>query len=368
MGGSPVSLRFSRAGKESFNKIVSARVRAYFEQNNITTKANAVMVIKTIIMTLIYVGPLLTMLIADTGVILTQVLFLVMGMGMAGVGMSVMHDANHGAYSRYNWVNKLIGSSIYFISGNVTTWKVQHNIMHHTFTNVEGHDEDIDSSGLLRLHPSQEWKPVFRYQVWYGPILYGLMTLNWVAFKDFKQLLDYRKRGVGGVQKLSMKKEWFILIASKAIYFFIFLALPIIIMSISWYWVVLGFIIMHFISGVVLSFIFQLAHVVGEVDNPAAPESGKIEDEWMEHQLRTTANFSPNSKWIGWYVGGLNHQIEHHLFPNICHVHYPAIAKIVKKTADEFGLPYHEQPNFLKALRSHFKFLIEMGRPPLAIR
>jgi len=361
------NLRFSRAGKESFNKIVSSRVRAYFEENKISPKGNVAMVIKTITMLLIYLAPLMIMIFASPGILITQLLFILMGIGMAGVGMGVMHDANHGAYSRNERINKFIGASIYFISGNVTTWKVQHNVMHHTFTNVEGHDEDIDASGLLRLHPSQKWKPAFRYQAVYGPFLYGLMTLNWVSFKDFKQLLDYRKRGLGGVQKLSMKREWLILVVSKFLYFTVFLALPLIFASISWYWVLLGFIVMHFTAGVLLSFVFQLAHVVEEVDSPSSPESGRIEEEWMEHQLRTTANFSPKSKFIGWFVGGLNHQIEHHLFPNVCHIHYPAISEIVKKTAKEFNLPYHEQPNFVKALRSHFNFLSQMGKPPMAI-
>ncbi len=360
-------LRFLRSGKKSFNRVINARVRSYFEENKLSPKASVAMVIKTIVMALVYFSPLLTIVVFDTNAITTQLLFVVMGVGMAGIGMNVMHDANHGAYSKNEWVNKIIGSSIYLISGNVATWKVQHNILHHTFTNVEGHDEDIDTNSLLRLHPSQNWKSVFRYQAWYVPFLYGLGTLNRAIFKDFNQLLNYKRQEIGGGHKLSIRREWLILVISKVVYFSIFLITPIVLSSIHWYWTLLGFVLMHLTAGMILSFTFQLAHVVEEVDKLPAPLEGKIQKEWMEHQIRTTANFSPNSKWLNWYVGGLNHQIEHHLFPNICHVHYPAIAKIVKKTAKEFDLPYHEQPNFFRAIGSHFKLLSKLGKQPLAI-
>ena len=149
---------------------------------------------KTLGMLAIYFVPYTLMLTLEPGPLLLMGLFSLMGFGMAGIGMGVMHDAAHGAYHQNNIINKIMGSSIYLISGNLATWKIQHNVLHHTYTNIEGLDEDMETSGLIRLHPSQKWKKMHRFQKFYSPLVYGLLTLNWVVAKDFKQLLRYHRR------------------------------------------------------------------------------------------------------------------------------------------------------------------------------
>lgn len=358
------TVRFPRPHKESFRTILSKRVKEYFEENQISSKANTKMVLKTIGMLALYFVPYILMLTISPGVWGVLGLFFIMGFGMSGIGMGVMHDAIHGAYAANRHVNRWLGATIYLISGNAANWRVQHNILHHTFTNIEGLDEDMESSGLLRMHPSQEWKKFHRFQAFYSPFVYGLLTINWVTAKDFKQLIKYYKRGVGGHTEQSIKKEWLILIFTKMLYFSLFIVLPLVLVPVAWYWIILGFLVMHFTSGVVLSFVFQLAHMVEGVENMDIPESGMAEDEWMEHQLKTTANFARKNKIINWYVGGLNYQVEHHLFPTICHIHYPAISEIVKKTAAEFDLPYKEYKKLSHALGAHMRHLAAMGQKP----
>ncbi len=357
-------VRFARPEKDSFQNILTQRVRAYFTDNNISNKANFRMFLKTIGMLALYFVPFALMLSLNGGAGLVLGCYFLMGIGMSGIGMGVMHDAIHGAYHKNPVVNQIIGSTIYLISGNAATWRIQHNILHHTFTNIEGLDEDMETAGLIRLHPSQEWKPMHRYQKWYAPFVYGLLTLNWVVAKDFKQLVKYYKRG-GGNNLRKIRNEWIILIVTKAVYYALFIVLPLLFTSVAWYWILLGFTLMHFTASVVLSYVFQLAHMVEGVENMPMPDDGKVEEEWMEHQLMTTANFARKNKLISWFVGGLNFQVEHHLFPNICHIHYPAIAKIVKNTATEFNLPYREYRKFSEALKAHTDYLLRMGERPV---
>jgi len=358
---SALRTRFERVEKESFSQTLNKRVRQYFTDNKISPNANAKMRLKSIGMFALYVLPYLFLLIFAEGPLAVVLSFILMGVGMAGIGMGVMHDAAHGAYSSKKWENKLWGASIYLISGNLTTWKIQHNILHHTFTNIDGLDEDMETQGLLRLHPSQPLKKYHRFQAIYTPFVYGLLTLNWLISKDFKQMLTYYRRGIGGENIKSIGKKWWTLGATKALYAALFIALPLIFAGAAWYWVLLGFLAMHFTAGVILSYVFQLAHMVDGVESHEQPEDGKIKEEFMIHQLKTTANFARKNWLVNWYVGGLNYQVEHHLFPNICHIHYPAISKIVKQTAEEHNLPYNEYRTTRAALKAHIQHLSKMG-------
>lgn len=325
------------------------------------------MFFKTIAMLSFYFVPFIALFVFNPAWGWVLGLYALMGFGMSGVGMSVMHDAAHGAYHRSPKVNDFIASSIYLISGNLTTWRLQHNVLHHTYTNIEGLDDDLDTHGLLRLHPDQPLKKSHRYQVWYAPFLYSLLTLNWVTMKDFAQLIRYQKEGVAKLSDADLRKEWIKLIYTKVIYFGLFLVLPLIFLSASWYVIILGFVVMHLIAGFVLSFVFQLAHVVDHVEVSHLPEDGKpMDDEFLAHQLKTTSDFARRSKLVGWFVGGLNFQVEHHLFPHICHIHYPALSEIVRDTAKEFGLPYYEHKTLWQAVQAHLNSLRIYGSGKLA--
>lgn len=351
------SVRFPNPEPKSFSKELRKRVNAYFKEKGISKKGNYKMTLKTIGLLSIYLMPYAALYVFQPGAWLSLGLFLFMGFGMSVVGMGVMHDAAHGAYHVKNWVNKVFSSSIYIISGNATTWRLQHNVLHHTYTNIDGLDDDLETRGLIRLHPGQEWKKVHKAQVWYAPFLYSLLTLNWVISKDFNQLLRYQKNGIANFSKSELKKEWYILVATKVLYFAMFIVLPILFLDVAWYIVIIGFIIMHFVAGFLLSFVFQLAHVVDHVETFEVPTNREMEDAWMEHQLRTTSDFAQKNKLIGWFVGGLNFQVEHHLFPNICHIHYPDISKIVERTAKEFNLPYNRHNTMIEAVKSHLRSL-----------
>ena len=282
---------------------------------------------------------------------------------MAGVGMNVMHDGNHGSYSNKNWLNKIMGGSIYILAGNVYNWQVQHNVLHHTYTNIPGHDEDLEAGRVIRFSYNAEWLSIHKYQQYYSVFLYGLLTINWCLTTDFKQMGGYLKRKLSYGDFPNTTKLWTGLVISKIIYFSFWIVIPM--LYLAWWKVLIGFFVMHYTAGLILSLVFQLAHVVEETENPSPNELGEMENTWAIHQLYTTTNFAPKNWLINYYTGGLNHQIEHHLYPNISHIHYSKIADFVKQTAQECNLPYYEFETMTSALIAHLKHLKDLGVQPV---
>lgn len=358
------TLKFIPKDKTLFTSEVRKNVNDYFKLNNISTKANWKMVVKTIFMLSIYILPFILILVLPMSQWLIFPLSILMGVGMAGIGMSVMHDAVHGSYSRKLWINKLIGNSIYLIGGNTFNWKVQHNILHHTFTNIEGHDEDIEPKAVFRLSKHSPLKKMHRFQHFYAFFFYCFMTILRMT-NEFKQLKKYNNNGITEAQGSSPRKETIKLIVGKSLYLLLSLGLPLVFSGFSWWMILLGYLVMHFMAGLIMSTVFQMAHVVEEAEQPLANNFGNIENEWTIHQLETTVNFSHKSRLFAWFIGGLNYQIEHHLFPNICHVHYRHISPIVESTAKEHGLVYNQHPTFFNAVGSHLRLLKTLGRGPV---
>lgn len=355
-------IRFSHTSKDFVSEL-NSRVHHYFTSNRISKHANREMVLKTVIMFSLYLIPYFLIITNTvTGIPALIALTLVMGLGLAGIGLSVMHDANHGAYSTKPWVNELIGYSLNFIGANAFNWKIQHNVLHHSYTNIHEEDEDISPRGILRLSPHSPRKWLHRYQFIYAWFLYGMMTLVWLFAKDFVRIVRYQKTGLAKRQKAHIGREWAIMLGTKLFYIGYIFVVPILLTSLLWWQLLLGILIMHYITGFILAIIFQPAHVIEGSQFPLPNIKRTMETNWAVHQLLTTANFGNGSRWFSWYVGGLNFQIEHHLFPNICHVHYKRISAIVEKTVMEFGLPYRKHKTFMSALIGHGRLLYQLGR------
>jgi linoleoyl-CoA desaturase len=351
--------------RHDFSALLNKRVNDYFRQNDLTRHANTEMIVKSVIMFVLYFAPYAIILSGVVTGAWNIALLLLMSVGLAGIGLSVMHDANHGAYSKKKWVNTLIGYSLNLVGANAFNWKMQHNVLHHSFTNVEGEDEDISSRGVLRLTPHSKWNRIHRYQFIYAWFLYGLMTLAWMTFKDFARIHHYHKTGLAKRNHANIRKEWVILIITKLVYVGYFFVLPLLLTPFAWWQILIGIFLVHYLAGFFLAIIFQPAHVSDGAEFPLPDEENKLQHNWAVHQLLTTTNFSNNSRWFSWFIGGLNFQIEHHLFPHICHVHYRKIASIVKATAVEFGLPYRSEPTFVRALVMHARMLKKFGERPV---
>ncbi len=359
------TVRFDRKRDKEFSKTLKERVENYFVENNISKKANSGMVLKTIVLTIFYLTPVFLLWFGTiTNPWIVLLLYVLIGFGQAGIGLSIMHDANHGAYSDKPKVNNLISRYVDFVGGSSITWRIQHNVLHHTYTNIDGFDEDIDAPGYLRFSPHTERKAIHRLQHIYAWFFYSLMTVFWITAKDFLQLKRYNEMNLVKGQNTTFKAELWKMIGFKTLYWVVLFVIPMVVLTpaVAWWVVLVSFIAAHLVSGLVLAMIFQPAHVMEDLKFDLPSESGQMETHPLVHQLETTANFANNSKILSWYCGGLNFQIEHHLFPNICHVHYKKIAPIVKKTAKEFGIPYHEHKTFVRALWYHTKMLKALGR------
>jgi linoleoyl-CoA desaturase len=357
-------IKFKTGPEVQFFHTLRQRVDAYFQEHNLSRNANGKMIAKTIILLSAYVLPFATLLLFPMAFFPAMFLWILMGWAKAGIGMNIMHDANHGAYSSNARINTWIGWTLNILGGSVANWKVQHNMLHHTYTNITGLDQDIDTGTLMRLSPHEAHRRLHGGQWWYAFLLYGIMTMYWTFVKDFFMFWSYYKRGLHKEINAAPVVPYLRVIGVKVMYFAVFLGLPVL-AGIPLLHVLGGFILMHVTCGIILSVVFQLAHSIEGTEHPMPDAAGNLEDSWALHQLRTTMNFARHNKWLSWYIGGLNFQVEHHLFTRICHVHYPAIAPIVKRTAEEYGFPYLEYRTFSQAFKSHIQLLRKFGRPPL---
>lgn len=354
-------VKFNPKSSSEFFPTVRKRVDQYFKDRNISKHANAQMVLKTVFFLGLLAFSYILLLFGNlsfSGLILWAT---IMGATTAFIGFNVCHDAIHGSYSSNSHVNNVLSNVFNFIGANAYVWSITHNVVHHTYTNIPEHDEDLDvAPGLVRLSPHEPHKPIQKFQQFYAFFLYSFASLSWVFRKDFKKFFA---PNVGPVDMSKHpKKEYYKLFLYKFLYVIVFMVIPFLVMHLAWYEFLLGFIFMHLVQGLVLGLVFQLAHVVEGMSFPNPNEDNTIEEAWAVHQMHTTANFARKSALANFLCGGLNFQIEHHLFPKICHIHYRPISDIVKQTAEEFGVPYIEHPTFLQAIASHYRMLERFGK------
>jgi len=350
---------FNNKQKDFFNAL-KQEVDAYFEKHQIRKTGNWKLYAKAMILIpsalLIYFVLLTTPM--HWG--LSLLLWILFGFNMAAIGFNVMHDACHGSFSTRNWVNYLFGLTNNFLGGNAFLWKLKHNIIHHTYTNIDGVDDDINNMPFIRQCTTQQWKPMHRFQTAYMFLLYGFTSL----FMFFMDYVKYFSKKIHTTPLKKMDKwEHLVFWGGKLFFIFFYILLPVYLLG--WSQGLIGLFISQFTMGLTLAIVFQLAHVVEHAEFEAAGvDPVKIENEWAIHQVKTTANFAFTNKIATWFLGGLNYQIEHHLFPRISHIHYPAISRIVQDTCAQFGLNYLYFPTTCAAVVSHVRFMNQMGKKP----
>lgn len=357
--------RFTAPDGDAFYKALRKRVNQYFKENEIKKTGNLSLYVKTVLLFLLLWVPFaLTFVFQDLPWYMYCLLWTATGFGMAGLGLSVMHDAVHDTYSSNRKLNNLLAHfTMFFIGGFVENWRIQHNHKHHTYTNVTGVDEDIKPPiPALRFSPDTPHRKIHKFQYLYAWFFYGLMTFMWASSKDFKQLFRFKKEGFYDGRGKAYRKELVRLFAWKISYYLIYIGAPILFTEYSIGLILLGYACKHFFAGLTLSAVFQPAHVTTRTVFPHIEEDNTIKNSWAAHQILTTQNFAMKSKLFSWYVGGLNFQIEHHLFPNICHVHYKKLSPIVQDVVKEFNLPYFQKPTFAAAVIDHGKMLYDLGR------
>ena len=356
----PVKLTFSKTRERDFYTTLNKKVEDFFTSGKLSKKGNALMLFKVLFYSTVFISSYLVLIILAIPVFVQFMLWIVLGLFTAFIGLNISHDAVHGSLSSNKSVNKILGYSFNIIGGNSYVWNITHNIVHHTYTNIEGHDEDIELIPLLRMSPHQKLRKVHRYQHWYAFFFYSLSSLLWVLLKDY---IKFFKKEIGNyTHKKHPVSEYYILFLSKAVYFTIFLVIPLVFIKAAWWQILTGFVALQLIEGLTMAVIFMLAHVVEETNYPLPDITGTMENTWAVHQLYTTADFGRNNALLSFFCGGLNFQVEHHLYPRICHVHYKKISDIVKDTAASFNLRYNDNATFSGAIGSHIRLLKSLGR------
>ncbi len=337
------------------------RIQEYFDNNQVKQTGNIKLYSKTVVLFSALAAVYITLVFfTPANGWLSIFLCSLLGVIVASIGFNVMHDGAHGSYSSKKWVNESMAHSLNLLGGISFLWKQKHNINHHSYTNVEGMDEDIDIEPFIRVHEGQKRYWFHRYQHIYSFLLYGVTYFFWIFYNDFRK---YFSGQLTEITKLNKISAWdhIVFWVTKIVYITVFIGLPI--YNVGVMDTLIGYGIMVFVTGVTIAVVFQLAHVVEDM-HFVTPEgdSIKIESEWAVHQIQTTANFATKNKVISWLLGGLNFQVEHHLFPRISHVHYPAISKIVKKTCEDFNIQYKEFRTMRGAVLSHLLYLKKIGR------
>jgi linoleoyl-CoA desaturase len=335
-------------------------VEQYFSENGLTPSGNAHLYWKAGILIGSYILIYCTIMLLPVPMWLAGILAAALGTIQAFVGFNIMHDACHEAFSADKRVNYFFGLSMNALGSDAFMWRQKHNLVHHTYTNVDGIDDDIAKTPLLRMSESQPRYKAHRFQHVYLSFLYAISTIFWVLVKDFQHYFFGNGYNVK-TEKMGLA-DHLIFWSTKLVYFGLYLVLPYFVWG---FWpTVVGFVLMHAMLGLVMSFVFQLAHVVENVEfEHAEGELTIIESEWAVHQIATTSDFATRNKVVSWFLGGLNYQVEHHLFPKISHVHYPAIQQIVEKTCADFGVEYRYYPTMGEALASHFRHMKRLGMP-----
>jgi linoleoyl-CoA desaturase len=284
-------------------------------------------------------------------------------LGISGlfIAFNLSHDAAHGSLTRYPVWNKII----YYLTFNplgtdAYLWKMRHNLSHHSFPNVDGVDADIDSNYLVRLSPNRPLLPHHRWQYIYAPILYLFYTFHWVFIKDWHYLGRKNLANLHDIKHPAGEVLGFLL--AKMFYFFYLIAMPIM-MGIAWQTVLLGFIAFHFTMSYFFLFTNIMNHHAEESEFPKRDADGYLPGSWAQHQIATCLDFHPTSKVWSFFFGGFNSHCAHHLFPHVCHVHYPVISKMIIQLTAQYGLNY-KQVTWWFSLRSHFRHMKTLGNTP----
>lgn len=362
----PLSEKFSKNkkitfenSKSTFFTVLKKRVKEYHTVTGKPATGSSNGIFKALFFLITYIGGFVSLLFFPLSGPVALFICFYMGFSAAAIGFNLMHDGAHGSFSSNQWFNRLAAYSINLLGGDAVLWKNKHNMIHHTYTNLEGYDQDIALEPVLRSCISQKKLWFHKYQHIYCFIVYGLSSVLWIFVLDF---IKYFTGKVGNITITGMRSgDHLVFWSTKILYIGIYLVLPASIWG--WSYTVAGFFVYHIVLGTILSVVFQLAHVVEDTEfTDQHFESDRISDEWAIHQVKTTANFATANKWVTWYTGGLNFQVEHHLFPKISHVHYPELNKITKQVCTEMNVAYNEYPSFAKALRSHLSYLRKTGR------
>jgi linoleoyl-CoA desaturase len=353
----PERLKFT--GDNAFQRELRRRVDDHFQTTGRNPRDSGEMYLKTAIILSSFAIFYVALVFFATTWWQALPLSVVLGIATAGIGFNIMHDGGHQSYSKLRWVNRLMAMMLDLVGGSSYIWQWKHARFHHTYVNIAGHDSDIDLGMLGRLSPLQPWRPWHRWQHVYLWLLYGITAIRWHLYADFRDMVT----GTVGERPFARPRGWDLVafVVGKLVFFTLAFGLPLFFHQVAA--VLLFYTVAAAVAGILLALVFQMAHVVEPAAFPVPDEEQRMHTPWAIHQLETTVDFARGNRVLTWLIGGLNFQVEHHLFPRISHVHYPAVARVVEETCREFGVTYLEHRTFAAGIASHYRWLRQLGQP-----
>ena len=343
-------------GVSSFPKVLRRRLDRFFADQSISPKADCTMWIKIAVGLAVLVGVWIAQYALRPGSWKFVALYLLGGLAQTFLLLNIAHDSNHNAISSRSFVNKTLNYVFDLCGISSYMWRILHHRGHHSCINLHGEDDALSGRGVFRFTPYESWAPLHRFQHIYALFLYALFSLDYVFFRDFQCFFfpphEYLKRA-----KHSLR-AYAILFAGKGFYLTYMLVLPVMVLGKSPLLVVGAFLLVHLIVGLIITLVFQSTHTVDSTYFPS--DRGEF-DNGVYHIFATTADYATENPLVGWLAGGLNHHIVHHLCPFVCHTHYAPLTRIVKETAEEFGVPYRQHPTMTRAIRHHLILLKQLG-------
>jgi len=343
-------------GGSTFPKVLRSRLDSFFADQDISPKADRTMRIKIAAGLAVLAGSWIALYALRPGSWKFVALYLLGGLAQTFLLLNIAHDSNHNAISSRSVVNKTLNYVFDLCGISSYMWRILHHRGHHSCINLHGEDDALSGRGIFRFTPYESRLPWHRFQHIYALFVYALFSLDYVFFRDFQCFFfpthEYLKR-----TKHSLR-EYAILFAGKAFYLTYMLVLPVMVLGKSPLLVAGAFLLVNVIVGLTVTLVFQSTHTI---DSTYFPSDRCEFDNGVYHIFATTADYATENPLVGWLVGGLNHHIVHHLCPFVCHTHYAPLTRIVKETAEEFGVSYRQNPTMTGAIRHHLILLKQLG-------
>ncbi len=340
----------------SFPKVLRLRLENFFADQKISPKADGSMWLKVAVGLAALLGSWIAIYTLKPDSWRFVALYLLGGLAQTFLLLNIAHDSNHNAISTVPFVNKLLNYVFDVCGISSYMWRILHHRGHHSCINLQGEDDALTGRGIFRFTPHEPRTRMHRFQHIYALFFYALFSLDYVFLRDFEAFFfpshDYLKR------TKHPAREYSILFAGKGLYITYMLVLPVVVLGKPLLLVALAFLLVHLIIGLTVSLVFQTTHTV---DSTYFPSDRSEFENGVYHIFATTADYATEKPLVAWLTGGLNHHITHHLCPYVCHTHYAPLTRIVKQTAEEFGVPYRQHPTMTRAIRHHLILLKQLG-------
>lgn len=353
----PIRAEFAgSANAASFPKVLRHRLDRFFADESVSPKADRLMWTKIAVGLSVLASSWLAIYVYRPHSWKFVALYMLGGLAQTFLLLNIAHDSNHNAISSTPSVNKTLNYVFDMCGISSYMWRILHHRGHHSCVNVHGEDDALSGRGLLRLTPHEPWRPLQRFQHIYALLLYAMFSLDYVFARDFECFFapkhDYLK------STKHAPREYAILFAGKLFYLTYMLILPVALLRESFPLVLGAFLLVHLVVGLSVALVFQTTHTVEDTHFPTS--RSEFENS-VYHIFATTADYATSNPVVGWLTGGLNHHIVHHLCPFVCHTHYAPLTRIVKETAEEFGIPYRENRTMTRAVWQHLVLLKQLG-------